>query len=226
MNTDLQNKVKIITCSEEPFADRVEAGQLLAAALSAVSYPQGVVLGIPRGGLIVAREVAHRLNLELDIILARKLGAPFDPELAIGAVTEQGQFYLDKELAGRLRADEHHIQGESQNQRLQIKHSSNVYRKIRPKCQLPGKTVIVVDDGVATGSTMQVALWSIRQEGPQKLIAAIPVGLPNVLMELAKTADEIICLKAPENLGAVGQFYYRFDQVSDEKVMEILQMED
>jgi len=217
-----KEKLKILSRSSETFTDRVEAGELLAEALIDHAGPQTVILGIPRGGLVVAREVAHRLKAPLDIVLARKLGAPENPELAIGAMTEEGEVFLNRPLAVKVGADEDYLKRESRHQFQEIQRRSKVFRSVRPKIDLRDKDVIVVDDGVATGSTVQAALWSVAREKPHKITGAFPVGPQGTLQKLSKTADEIICLKAPPFLGGVGQFYFHFGQVSDEEVLDIL----
>jgi len=223
MKTKTKNgKLKILSHSDDPFTDRVEAGELLAEVLIDHAGSQTVILGIPRGGLVVAREVARRLKAPLDIVLARKLGAPQNPELAIGAITEEGEVFLDEPLARRVGASEDYLQQESRSQLQEIQRRSSVYRNIRPKIDLRDKDVIVVDDGVATGSTVQAALWSIAREKPHKITGAFPVGAEDSLLRLCDTADEIICLKAPPSLGAIGNFYLHFRQVSDQEALEIL----
>jgi putative phosphoribosyl transferase len=218
----LEHKLTVLSHNREPFTDRIEAGALLAEVLSKWSYTQPVVLGIPRGGLVVAKQVSQFLDADLDIVLTRKLTAPYNPELAIGSVTEDGQVFLDEELAYRVGANERYIEGERQDQILEIQRRKNVYRKAKSKISLTDRTVIVVDDGVATGSTLKAALWSIRKEKPHLLIAALPIGPQNTLEELSKIADEVVCLKVPPVLGAVGQFYLRFDQTTDQQVLDIL----
>lgn len=218
-----KEKLKILSHSSGSFADRIEAGDLLAEALVDYAGPKTVVLGIPRGGLVVAREVALRLKAPLDIVLSRKMGAPENPELAIGAIAESGEIFLDQALAYRVGAGEQYIEQERQNQFLEIQRRSRVYRNIRPKVDLKNKDVIIIDDGVATGSTVQAAIWSVRQESPHKIIGAFPVGPEETLRNLCRSADEIICLKAPPFLGGVGRFYFRFEQVEEKEVLSILE---
>jgi putative phosphoribosyl transferase len=222
MSTAIHNKLKIISRSEEPFNDRIEAGDLLAEALMHLKGPQTVVLGVPRGGLVVAREVAHGLEAPLDIVLSRKLGAPQNPELAIGSITENGEVFLDQALARRVGTDDIYLKEETDRQFAEIKRRRKVYRQTCLKIDLKNKNVIVIDDGIATGSTVQAAFWSIRQEKPHKLIGAFPVGPEDTLLNLCETADEIICLKVPDLLQGVGRFYFHFEQVSEEDVFNIL----
>jgi len=181
-----------------------------------------LVLGIPRGGVIVAAEIARILNAELDIVLSRKLGAPDNPELAIGAIAEDGRFFLNEILAAQVGADKSYVEAQKERQWLEIKDRIKRFRVVKPKVPLKGKTVIVTDDGVATGATMQAALLALRQEKPAKLIAALPVGAREAVELLADYGDEVIALRVPDYLGAIGQFYLDFGQVSDEEVLGIL----
>lgn len=218
----IQHKLKVVSRSGERFAGRKEAGRLLTDALCYLKSPHTVVVGIPRGGLVVAREVAYGLDVPFDIVLCRKLGAPSNPELAIGSVTEAGKIFLDKAMAKHLGVSEFYLKKEAQQQFSEIRRRSGLYRRRCPKMDLKHRDVILIDDGVATGSTVQAALWSIRREGPRRLMGAFPVGPEDVLQKLSETADEIICLKVPNALGSVGRFYDRFEQVSEEEVLNIL----
>lgn len=216
-------KVKIISNSNEPFKDRVEAGSLLAAALDTYKGRKAVVLGIPRGGMVIARELAKALDAQIDIVLSRKLGAPGNPELAIGAIAEDGKFFLQEGMPAGLHENSY-VEKEKEHQLSEIKHRIKLYRAIRPKVKLAGREVIITDDGLATGATMQAALWVSRQEKPKKLIVAVPVAPEDTVMRLAKDADEIICLRAPMFFAAVGQFYTHFNQVEDEEVLSLLRL--
>ena len=215
-------KLRVLTRSEEPFRDREEAGQLLAQALLKWRGEGVVVLGIPRGGVVIADEIAMTLNADLDIVFAHKLGAPENPELAIGAVTENGAVYLNEAITSRLIILPEYIIAEKERQLSNIKQRSALFRQLRPKVPLKDKIVIVTDDGVATGATLQAALWSARLEGPKKLIAAVPVGPEETLRRLSHDADDVVCLRVPAYLMAIGQFYVRFKQVEDSEVLEIL----
>jgi len=215
-------KLRILSYSGEPFADRREAGALLAGELSHLQDGNTVVLGIPRGGIVVADELAMRLGVELDIVLARKLGAPHNPELALGAVSESGDVYINQEVAGYAGADKFYIRHEQEVQAKEIKRRAEMFRRARPKIPLEGKVVILTDDGIATGATMQAALWSLRREKPKTLIAAVPVAPPDSLNRLVGDADELLCLRAPSGFAAVGQFYENFRQVEDEEVLGLL----
>jgi len=203
----------------------MEAGSLLARQLEKIGIPL-VVLGIPRGGVVVAREIAHALQADLDMVLAHKLGAPGNPELAIGAVCEDGKLFLDEEISSYMGVDGDYIKREKNRQLQEIARRVRRYRNILPKIPLAGRVVVVTDDGVATGATMQAALWAVRQEDPEKIVAALPVGPPDSLERLSQAADETICLQAPPFFSAISQFYSYFNQVEDEELLEILQEEN
>lgn len=215
-------RLRILSRSGAPFTDREEAGKLLARELSEYRRQKAVVLGIPRGGVVVAREIARALDAEMDIVLARKLGAPGHQELALGAVSEDGTLFLNRDVVRELEAGEGYIQQEKARQLAEIKRRSELIREVRPKIPLRGRMVIVTDDGVATGATTQAALWSIRSEQPERLIAAMPVGPEDTIRRLAKDVDEMLCLRVPPLFAAVGQFYQQFYAVEDEDVLRIL----
>lgn len=212
----------VLERSDVPFADRARAGKELARALGKMGAKEIVVLGIPRGGVIVAQYLALELGAPLDIILARKIGAPGNPEFAVGAISEDGHVYLNQEYARQAGADEAYIEEEKKRQTAEIKRRAAIFRKVHPQIHLKDRTVIVTDDGVATGATFEAALWSARAEKPRKLIAAIPVGPEDTLRRLAQQADELVCLRMPETFYALSQFYVQFAQVDDAQVLEIL----
>ncbi|MBI2909582.1 MAG: phosphoribosyltransferase [Chloroflexi bacterium] len=214
--------LRIVSRSSEPFKDRVEAGQLLARELQDLRGNKAVVLGIPRGGIVVARELARGIDAELDVIISRKLRAPAQPELAIGSVSEDGKVFLNESVVQDLSVADTHLEQEKARQMVEIARLKGLIRGVLPKVPLKGRIVVVTDDGVATGATTQAAFWAVRQEEPAKLIAALPVGPEETLRRLAKDVDEMICLRVPRYLFAVGQFYIRFGQVEDEEVLEIL----
>ncbi len=215
-------KVHIFSYSPEPFINRVQAGQKLAEVLGDLKGKRAVVLGIPRGGLIVAQSLAQTIEADLDIILSRKLGSPNQPELAMGALSENGDVFLNPYAVEQLAITEAYINFEKRKQMDEIRRRSQLIRKVHPKIPLAGRIAIVTDDGVATGATMQAAIWALRRENPQKLIIAIPVASDEAITRLADDVDEIFCLRLPDNFMAVGQFYINFDQVTDEEVLEIL----
>jgi len=215
-------KLQIISHSGESFIDRQEAGALLAGQLGAFKNKDTVVLGIPRGGIIVGREIALKLGAKIDVVLARKIGSPINPEVAVGAVAETGELFVNSRIALLTGTDNAYIQRGKNYQMAEINRRGELFREAIPKIPLKGKVVIVTDDGASTGATMQAALWSLRREGPKKLIVALPVSHPDTLETLVIDADMLICLKAPPYFNAVGQFYANFDQVSDEKVLTVL----
>ena len=215
-------KLHIVSHDDRPFEDRVEAGRLLGRELSGLRGQRAVVLGIPRGGLVVARELARQIEDDLDIVLSHKLGAPGNPELAIGAVAEDGRLFLHQDLVGQLGVDSGYIEREKELQLAVLAQRTRQARRVLPRATLAGRLVIVTDDGVATGATLQAALWAARQEKPKKLIAALPVGPPETIARLAGDADEMVCLRAPYSFSAVGQFYLRFEQVEDDQVARLL----
>ena len=217
--------LKIVSDSGQPFIGREEAGLLLAQQLPDYRGQKAVVLGIPRGGVIIAQQIASELEADLDIVLSHKLGAPGNPELAIGAVCEDGKLFIDEMISSYVGADESYIEWEKDQQLKQIYRRVQRYREALPKLPLVARVVIITDDGVATGATMQAALWAVRQEKPQKIIAALPVGPKESLEKLSEDADETICLQAPPYFAALSQFYLHFTQVEDEQLLEILEEE-
>ena len=206
------------------FSNRKEAGQMLAGALASYKGEQVVVLGIPRGGLPVAREVAEALGAPLDIVVVRKLGAPGQPELGIGAVVDgdHPRAIFNREVIESLGVADDYINREIEVQLKEIKRRESEYRGTEPAVPLAGKTVIVVDDGIATGSSVRAALRGVRRAKPRQIVLAVPVAPAETLEALRDDADKIVCLETPENFFAVGQFYRDFHQVSDDEVKQIL----
>ncbi len=217
--------VRILSRDSRPFHNREDAARLLARELAPARDEHAVVLGIPRGGLIIARELVHALDADLDVALARKLGAPGNPELAIGAVAEDGTVFLNELIASRSGAFSTYIEQEKSRQMTVITRRAVEYRHIIPKTPLRGRYVIITDDGIATGATMQAALWIARREKPSYLLAAIPVAPADSIQKLAEDADEVFCLRSPPYFGGVGQFYEEFPQVEDDEVLSILREE-
>lgn len=212
----------IVSYSSEPFKDRVEAGSLLAKELKKRIKGDAIVLGIPRGGVVIAKEIAKILSIEMDIVLSRKMGAPFNPEYAIGAVSEDGKVFINQEVPYEAGVNDDYIKKEKELEMQEIKRRIEFYRKIKSKVILKNKTAIVCDDGIATGTTMQAAIWVLRQEGCKKIIIALPVAPNETITRLAKEADETIVLRVPQFFAAVGQFYMDFPQVEDNEVIELL----
>ena len=204
------------------FADRVEAGKRLSLAFRDFVGKNAIVLAIPRGGVVVGYWIADKLSLPLDVIIPRKIGAPDNAELAIGAMTEDGSIILDERLVSYLGVSQDYIQAESSRQKSEIGRRLKVYRGNEPYPNLKGRDVIVVDDGIATGSTMKAALASVKNKGARYVIVAIPVGPPSTIEELKQRADRVVCLYTPENFQAIGQFYVDFNQTTDEEVIELL----
>jgi len=217
--------VRVLSHAETPFADRREAGRLLGRELVEFRGQRPVVLGIPRGGVVVAAEVAAEVDGELDIALARKLRAPQNPELAVGAMSEDGHVFTDQSLLRYVGMTEERLTQEKDRVRGEIEQRQRLYRGARQKVPLEGRTVIVVDDGLATGATMKAALWAARKDHPHVLVCAVPVAAEHTVEEMAEHCDQIICLRVPFYFAAVGQFYERFDQTEDSEVLEILRRE-
>ncbi len=203
------------------FANRTEAGKQLAAALKGTGKGS-IVLAIPRGGVVVGYQVAHALHLPLDLVITRKIGAPDNPELAIGAVADDGTYLLDRSLVEMLGVPADYIEAEVERQKAEIKRGLRTYRGTAEPPQIQGREVIVIDDGVATGATLKVALRSLRKQGARPLTVAVPVGPPDTIAALQKEADRVVCLQTPEPFYAIGEFYANFDQTSDEEVIELL----
>lgn len=202
--------------------DRTEAGRLLAEALAAVPLERPLVLAIPRGGVEVGAALAEALGAELDVILSRKLRAPMQPELAIGAVGEDGRVSLSPRARGLPGVTPAYVAEETDRQMREIRARSARVRGVRPAAGVAGRSVIVVDDGLATGSTMRAALESLRGRGAREVIAAVPVASSSGLEDVRRVCDRVVCLHAPEDFRAVGQFYERFEPVPDERVEELL----
>jgi putative phosphoribosyl transferase len=207
-----------------PFPDRRAAGRRLAERLVHLAGAQTVVLGLPRGGVPVADEVARHLNAPLDIVLVRKIGMPMNPELALGAIAgPQGQtLVLNTELVEHYGIDPATITAQAAPQRAELARRSALWGAHLHPGTLTGKTVILADDGIATGATMRAAISAIRSSDPRRIIVATPVAAPDTLNQLSALADEVICLHAPANFIAVGQHYRCFVQVDDAQVLTIL----
>jgi putative phosphoribosyl transferase len=204
------------------FVDRVDAGKRLASALKDFSSKNGIVLAIPRGGVVVGYEIAKSLKLALDVIIPRKIGAPDNPELAIGAVAEDGTAILDDKLITYLGVSRDYIKEERDRQKQEITRRLKKYRQDGSYPNLKGLDVIVVDDGIATGSTMKAALASVKNRGAASITVAVPVGPPSTIEELNEMADRVVCLYTPEFFQAIGEFYKDFSQTEDKEVIELL----
>lgn len=205
------------------YRDRVDAGARLARELEEYRGERPVVLGIPRGGVPVAAEVARRLGGELDVMVARKLGAPGHEELAIGAVTADGARYLNSEILQAVGVDDRYLEQITARQTAEAAKREARFRGPHGPLELHGRTVILVDDGLATGATMRAAARAVRARGPARLIIAVPVGAREAVAALAEDADRVVCPAQPEPFIAIGLHYADFDQVGDEEVLALLQ---
>jgi predicted phosphoribosyltransferase len=207
------------------FADRSDAGRRLAAELETLRGRDVLVLGLPRGGVPVACEIARALEAPLDVFLVRKLGVPGHEELGFGAIASGGVRVLDPRVVRAARVDADTIDAVAERERRELERRESRYRGDRPPLDPSGRTVVLVDDGVATGSTMRAAIQALRDSGAVRIVVAVPVGPPETLEELARLADEVVCLHAPAAFRAVGAFYDDFAQVSDEEVCALLDAE-
>jgi len=203
------------------FTSRIEAAQLLAKRLEHYRRQNPLVLGIPRGAVPMAQVIAETLKGELDVVLVHKLGAPFQEEFAIGSVSERGDVHLSEEVE-MYGIERSYIDQEAARQLEVLRRRRAAYTPVRPPISPTGRTVIVVDDGVATGWTMIAALRSIRAQKPAKLVAAMAVAPARAAATMQQEADEVVCLATPAGFYAVGQFFADFSQVTDEEVTEIL----
>ncbi len=203
------------------FYDRNEAALALTERLKDYKGKNPLILAIPRGAVPMAKVIADELGGTYDVVLVRKLRAPYQPELAIGSVDESGWTYI-ADFAASVGADTQYIASEKHVQLETIKKRRAQYTPVRPPVDPAGRIVIVIDDGLATGATMISALHGLRNRKPAKLICAAPVSPPDTLRKIAELADEVVCLETPRDFWAVGQFYENFPQVEDEEVIEIL----
>jgi predicted phosphoribosyltransferase len=204
------------------FRDRADAGEQLADRLASEGVDADLVLGIPRGALPVARPVADRLGAPLDIVAAKKLGMPGNPEFAIGAVAADGSSWINDAVIQRHDVGGSYVEEERQRAAETAEEKIQRYRQGRPAPKLQGQTVVLVDDGVATGATARACLRQLRNAGAERVILAVPVGPPDSIEELRREADEVIVLETPGHFQAVGGHYERFGQVSDDEAMEYL----
>jgi len=205
-----------------PFADRLEAGRLLAEQLSLCMFPgEAVVLALPRGGVPVGFAIAQRLHLPLDVLLVRKLGVPWQPELAMGAIAGSARV-LDWQLIEELGIGDKEIDAIVSREQAEIKRREELYRRGKPPLELNGRSVILVDDGLATGSTMSAALRHVRSLQPARVSIAIPVGSREACARLRSEADDLICLARPTPFSAVGEWYRDFRQIEDAEVQQLL----
>jgi putative phosphoribosyl transferase len=205
------------------FQDRRDAGRALARELASLKgTPNLLVLGIPRGGVVVGHEIARALDAPLDVYITRKIGAPHNPELAIGAVASDGTLLIDHQLARRLGVSQQYIDQEAERQKEEISRRLSEYRGDRPPPEIKRKVIILADDGVATGATTLATIRAIKTQEPAELILAVPVGPRDSIEKLRQEVDRLVCLQAPEIFWAVGAFYNVFDQTSDAEVKSLL----
>ncbi len=207
----------------QPFADRREAGAELAQLLPEyASRNDVVVLGLPRGGVPVAFEVARRLGAPLDVFLVRKLGVPGHPELAMGAIASGGVRVLNDEVVNWYRIPESVIDAVAQAEQVELNRRERAYREDRDLVDLRSRVVLLVDDGLATGSSMKAAVQAVRAHAPARVVIAAPVGAPDTCRALGEVADEVVCTRQPEMFSAVGLWYRDFSQTTDAEVRELL----
>lgn len=218
----LDKKVKILSRSDERFSDRSQAGQMLAEVLVYLKGPQTVIVGIPRGGLIVAAEVAKAFEAPLDITLTRKIGSGESPELALGVMSEQGEVFRDHAYTYLPGWDETYVERERQKQMGVIEQLISFYRPICPKMDLRNRDIVLIDDGLATGLTIQAALQSLQKEGAHKITAAFPVGNEEALYKISSWVEEVVCLRVPAAFKSVSQQYDHFNQVTNEEAVRYL----
>jgi putative phosphoribosyl transferase len=208
-----------------PFPDRREAGRRLADRLSAYAGRDDiVVLALPRGGVPVAYEVARALGAPLDVLLVRKLGAPGHPEFAVGAIAAGGVRVLSHDAIAALGISPQMLEHLAERERIELERRDQVYHGNRQRVPVRGKTVVVIDDGLATGSTMEAAVAAVRQQGAARVIVAAPVGARDTCRRLRDLADDVVCLETPEPFDAVGLWYHVFDQTTDDEVVALLQL--
>jgi len=207
----------------EPFTDRAQAGRRLAARLEAYANRRDVlVLALPRGGVPVAAEVARALTAPLDVFVVRKLGTPGQPELAMGAIASGGVRLLNEDVVRALHIPEAEIERVAAREAQELARRETLYRDGRPAPEVPGRTIILIDDGLATGATMRAAARALRRQGPARLVIAVPVAAPETCASLASEADEVICAETPEPFWAVGYWYQDFSQTTDQEVHDLL----
>ncbi len=204
------------------FRDRQDAGLQLATRLKGLPLKAPIVLSIPRGGVVIGAVLARALSADLDVVLSRKLRAPFQSELAIGAVSEDGQVQVDALARTLPEVTEAYLERESHHQLEEIRRRRMMYRKVRPQADVAGRSVIVTDDGIATGATLLAALKTTQARAPYEIIAAVPVSAPDRLETVREQCSQVICLLSPPMFWAIGQFYERFDQVDDAQVLALL----
>ncbi len=209
---------------EPTFLDRAEAGRQLAARLARYGTETPVVLALPRGGVPVGAEVANSLGVPLDVFIARKLGAPGQPELGIGAVAQGGAMVLNGRIVRALKLSEEHVRRAAEEELREVGRRLRLLRGDRPEPEVRGRTVILVDDGLATGATARAAILALSERGPGRLVLAVPVCPSRTADLLRPEVDELVVLHIPHDFYAVGSYYRDFQQVSDEEVIRLLEL--
>jgi predicted phosphoribosyltransferase len=204
------------------FRNREDAARQLAQRLRGRKLHDPLVLAIPRGGVVTGAVLARELGAELDVVLSRKLRAPRQPELAVGAVSEDGRVYLNHHAREVVDLTDDYLDQERRHQLGEIARRKKLFRSVRPEAPVAGRSVIVTDDGIATGSTMIAALQAVKTQNPREVIVAVPVASPDRLAEVRRWCDDVVCLLSPETFWAIGQFYEDFTQVEDEEVIQFL----
>ncbi len=207
----------------DAFADRTEAGRLLARKVLALKLANPVVVALPRGGVPVAFEVARALHAPLDLLIVRKIGAPGNPELAVAAVVEGPEVAIDRETLGMTGATDAYVERRAKDELREIARRRVAYLRGRPALSVKGKTAVLVDDGIATGTSVRAALRALRRKGAARLVLAIPVAPPDVVATLRGEVDELVCLSQPSHFFAVGTHYLDFHQVGDDEVIQIME---
>jgi putative phosphoribosyl transferase len=209
------------------FHDRQDAGQKLAKALKKFKNTKDtIILALPRGGVVIGFEIAKELNLPMDIVVPRKIGAPDNPEFAIGAITESGEGIFSSDVISTYGISQNYIDKTVAHEKKEAERRLQTYRGNRPPLELKDKTVIIVDDGIATGSTMKAAIKSVKIKNAKKVIVAVPTSASDSAEEIKKEVAKFICLDIPKFFGAVGAFYEVFAQTEDEEVIELLKKSD
>jgi predicted phosphoribosyltransferase len=205
------------------FKDREDAGKKLARLLTEFRGKRMVVLGMPRGGVVVAKEVADALDAPLDVVVTRKIGAPGEPEFALGAVTQEGDVIVDGRAAESVGATTEYLQEEANRKKSEVKERMRSLRGDMQYPNLEGETVIIVDDGIATGNSMRAAVQSVKNRGPKEVVVAVPVAPAEAVDRISREGSRVVCLEQPSFFFAIGEFYNNFEQVEDSEVRRLLE---